>query len=260
MSRTNRTVLAVVALITLSLAANPALAQNNLTFDPPLPPLSGWSPLPPACVTIQTLLPGLAPTTPPNFALLSNNGIRQCNLIQGDAFNDGILIPANAPPNLLLHVDLAFLTNEINSGPLFNDTAEVFLTVLPTMTASGVPIGFSKSVRVASFSRNMIQPGGVGPIASTAVVGLGGFAAGFPFAPYFIPVGEFKGQRVFLTFTVRNAVDISVASALAVDSVSLGNFDSYGGYNDISSDPEPPASRDPLPPSHDPLPPASAKP
>jgi len=259
MSRINKTVLAVVALITLSLAANPALAQNNLTFDPPLPPLSGWTALPATCVTIQTLLPGLAPTTPPNFALLSNNGIRQCNLIQGDALNDGILIPANAPPNLLLHVDLAFLTNEIGSGPLFNDTAEVFLTVLPTMTLGGAPIGFSKSVRVASFSRNMIQPGGLGPIASTAVVGLGGFAAGFPFAPYFIPVGEFKGQRVFLTFTVRNAVDIAVASALAVDSVSLGDFESYG-YTEVSSDPEPPASRDPLPPSHDPLPPASAKP
>jgi hypothetical protein len=150
---------------------------------------------------------------------------------------------------LLLHVDLAFLSNEINTGPLFNDTAEVFLTVLPTMTVPGAPIGFSKSVRVASFSRNMLQPGGVGPIASTAVAGLGGFAAGFPFAPYFIPVGEFKGQRVFLTFTVRNAVDTLVASALAVDSVSLGNFDSYGGYNDISSDPEPPASRDPEPPN-----------
>jgi len=243
MSRINKTVLAVVALITLSLAANPALAQNNLTFDPPLPPLSGWTPLPATCVTIQTLLPGLAPTTPPNFALLSNNGIRQCNLIQGDAANDGILIPANAPPNLLLHVDLAFLSNEIGSGPLFNDTAEVFLTVLPTMTASGVPIGFSKSVRVASFSRNMIQPGGLGPIASTAVVGLGGFSAGFPFAPYFIPVGEFKGQRVFLTLTVRNAIDTSVASALAVDSVSLGNFNSYGGYTHISSDPEPPTPR-----------------
>ena len=247
MSRINKTVLAV-ALITLSLAANPVSAQNNLTFDPPLPPLSGWTSLPATCVTIQTLLPGLAPTTPPNFALLSNNGIRQCNLIQGDANNDGILIPANAPPNLLLHVDLAFLSNEIDSGSLFNDTAEVFLTVLPTVTALGAPIGFSKSVRVASFSSNMIQPGGVGPLASTAVVGLGGFAAGFPFAPYFIPVGEFKGQRVFLTFTVRNAVDTAVDSALAVDSVSLGHFNQYGGYTDVSSVPEPPASRDPLPP------------
>jgi hypothetical protein len=254
MSRINKTVLAVVVSITLSLAANPALAQNNLTFDPPLPPLSGWTPLPATCVTIQTLLPGLAPTTPPNFAVLSNAGIRQCNLIQGDAGNDGILIPADAPPNLLLHVDLAFLSNEIGSGPTFNDTAEVFLTVLPT-TTSGAPIGFSKSVRVASFSRNMLQPGGVGPLASTAVAGLGGFAAGFPFAPYFIPVGEFKGQRVFLTFTVRNAVDTAVASALAVDSVSLGHFNEYGGYTDVSSDPGPPASRDPLP-----LPPASAKP
>ena len=239
MSRINKTVLAVVALITLSLAANPALAQNNLTFDPPLPPLSGWTPLPPTCVTIQTLLPGLAPTTPPNFALLSNANIRQCNLIQGDVNNDGILIPANAPPNLLLHVDLAFLSNEIGSGPLFNDTAEVFLTVLPTTTTDPLlPIGFSKSVRVASFSRNMLQPGGGGPLASTAVAGLGGFAAGFPFAPYFIPVGEFKGQRVFLTLTVRNAIDTAVASALAVDSVSLGVFNTWG-YTEIYPDPEP---------------------
>src|SRR5262249_30560782 len=189
MSRTNRTVLAVVALITLSLAANPALAQNNLTFDPPLPPLSGWTPLPPTCVSIQTLLPGLAPTTPPNFALLSNANIRQCNLIQGDGNNDGIVIPADAPPNLVLHVDLAFLSNEINTGSSFNDTAEVFLTVLPTTTASGVPIGFSKSVRVASFSRNMLQPGGAGLLASTAVAGLGGFSAGFSFSPFFIPLG-----------------------------------------------------------------------
>src|SRR5215831_7714879 len=115
MSRIRKTVLAVVTLITLSLAAHVALA--DLTFD--VGGLSTWTPLPPTCVTIQTLLPGLAPTTPPNFALLSNAGIRQCNLIQGDVATDGILLSPTLLPGTRLEVDLAFLTNEIGSGPLF---------------------------------------------------------------------------------------------------------------------------------------------
>jgi hypothetical protein len=83
MSRINKVALALVTFITLGLAANTVLAQNNLTFDPPLPPLSGWTPLPPACVSVVYSLPDLSPTSAPNFALLSNAGIRQCNLIQG---------------------------------------------------------------------------------------------------------------------------------------------------------------------------------
>src|SRR5262249_52394561 len=114
-----------------------ATKSVNLTFDPPLPPLSGRTPLPPTCVTIRQSLPGpvpLLPTSARNFALLDNAYIPHCNLIQGDAANDGILIPANALSGLDLRVDLAFLSNEINSGPLFNDTAKVFLTVPTTTT------------------------------------------------------------------------------------------------------------------------------
>lgn len=243
MSRINKAVLAVVALMTLSLAANPSFAQN-LTFDGPPNFLSGWTPLPPTCVSIRANLPGpptLLPTSTPNFALLNNAGIRQCNLILGDDDNaavggDGIVIPATADPGLHLLVDLAFLSNEINTGMHFNDTAEVFLSVLPTTTAPGAPIGFSRSIRVASFSRNLLQPGGMGPLATGAVAGLGGFAAGFPFRTFFVPVAEFRGQRVYLTFKVRNAIDLLFSSALAVDSIRFGYYPD-GGEQPIYPDP-----------------------
>lgn len=116
-----------------------------------------------------------------------------------------------------LQVDLNFLSNEIDTGAATNDTAWVCLTI--EETGQVIPVAF--------FTRDQLQPGGIGKPAAQTVRSVGGFKLSTGWSTYEIDLSKYIGMSGFLSFNVRKAAPVlsfeSQDTALAVDAIRLTN-------------------------------------
>lgn len=244
-SHLSKLALTLIASGVMVLTAHQAKAQSNPSFeadlkgytpldklsnagDPPPPPPSAEvvSQLAEAEQEASRLAPyqtnslALSPTHGGFFALLhtireTSIGVyrcRQCVIVQ-----DSFAIPPDATR---LAVDLAFLTDEKDTGRTTNDTATIFLTVEATdqLRQEMVVVGF--------INRNQLQPDGEGRLTPLAVEGLGGFKMGTRFRTANVELpARFQGRSAFLTFYVRKAApslnERSRNTALAIDNIRL---------------------------------------
>ncbi len=146
------------------------------------------------------VLTDVLPTEGDFFAVLSTDGVTATKISQ--TFD----LTNNAD---ILSFDFRLLTDEIGTGPEGNDG---FMAILETDDGFRVE-------RV--MNREMLQPGGSGPLSDSAIAGVGGLLAGTPWLTHEFEVSSIQGQTVTLSFVVYDVFDAFVVTELVLDNIRV---------------------------------------
>jgi hypothetical protein len=190
--------------------------SNDITAaSPPLPdpPPTSTSIL--GNATTVTTLPDLvhpvSPTEGTHFAVISNQDPSGNDApLTATSLSQTFTLPTGGP--LSLSFNYRFLTNELNTGPSFDDGFRATLT----------PQGGS-AITLATFDRDALQPGGSGSLTPITLSSVGGFSIGTDWLTSKIDLpAALAGRTAALTFVVYDVGDTLVNSAVTLDNVLIG--------------------------------------
>ncbi len=165
---------------------------------------------------LTTGLPGPVPVTPTeggDFVLLSTAGVAENSLNRTATKSGSTLAFGNVTPGTRAfgRFDYRFLTNELDTGSSFPDKAMITIS------------NGTQSMEL-TIDRDLLQPGGSGPLTPIAQAGVGGFASGTDWLPLTFDATPFASSTSTITFHIWDVGDTIVDSALAIDNIQTGTY------------------------------------